>query len=263
MLKSVVMPASNQNQVEPLDAETLLVTESMPADEVIHLFTTTDLKHLVQKNGPAYDDEVCLAHLMHQQPREFLEYPIDTILYPSGADRSARKIDVYLTGSVRQKKMDVLDAFENYLRGLNGSKAIRDQAMMIADELVTNGIKNAWVEGQKPFKDEPGRDGIIEFFAHAENKRLVFGCRDSFGELRLGRVLSRIQMCYDNGVAQSINHGLGGAGIGSYIVFNGCLGYYAGVEKGVRSVVCVALPLGMGMKDAVLLPKNVHLVSIE
>jgi hypothetical protein len=101
---------------------------------------------------------------------------------------------------------------------------------------------------------------VIELFAQADAKRLIIGCRDSFGEYDGRMVAERIKSCFDNGVANSIRHGTTGAGIGSYMIFDSCISYYGGSEKGVRTVVCVALPLGIGNRVRTTLPKNIHLL---
>lgn len=236
------------------------VAASMPPEEVIRLVANTELRHLVQKNGLAFDSELALARIMIKRPRAFLDQPIGLILGPSEDPDKLPGLSVVST--VDEKKGKTLQQFENYMMALKGSKTIREQALVIADELYTNGAKNAWPAGSRAFRSTPERPGIVEFFARSDGTRLVFGCKDSYGEMGLNSVVSRIHSCYNKGVAQSISQGEGGAGIGSFMVFNSCLSYYAGVEKGRRTVVCVALPLGMGLREASELPKNIHLVSV-
>ena len=74
-------------------------------------------------------------------------------------------------------------------------------------------------------------------------------------------VLERIRKCMELGVANAIRQGEGGAGIGSYMVFDACLSYYAGVTPGKESVVCVTMPLGLNRRTMAGLPKNIHLIA--
>lgn len=235
------------------------VTASLEPAEVIRLAQDGSLRHIVQKDGIAFDTEVSLSRVMIDKPNVFLAQPLETIL---GLGEGASHLpNISLTYSTNEGKGGALRQFENFLQALPGSRAIREQAMLVADELYTNAAKNAWPNGLRP-DEGPIRPGTVEFFARADDQRLIIGCRDSFGELGLARVLSRIQSCYDNGVAKSINRGKGGAGIGSFLVFDGAISYYAGVELGRRTVVCVALPLGIGYREASHLPKNIHLLSV-
>ncbi|MEK7355834.1 MAG: hypothetical protein AAB250_05265, partial [Bdellovibrionota bacterium] len=160
-----------------------------------------------------------------------------------------------------ERKSNTIDQFDAYLKALSGVRPIRDEAMMIADELYTNGAKI----GFDPSRLSKGavlvRPGIVEFFARSDGMRLVLGVRDSYGLLKFEQVLSRIAKCFEEGMAGSIKQGEGGAGIGSFMVFNACISYYAGVERGKRSVVCVSLPVGIGRREGNAIPKNIHLAS--
>ena len=157
----------------------------------------------------------------------------------------------------------VLSKFEEFLISLPGTSAIRDSAFTVADELFTNGIKNAWPEGSNRRTTRPTLDGEVQFFARSDGKRLIIGCRDNFGLLGFAKILARIQMCYENGVAESISQSEGGAGIGSFMVFNSSVSYYAAVSPGNHTVVCVALPLGISARKLSKLSKNIHLVTVK
>ena len=132
---------------------------------------------------------------------------------------------------------------------------------MIADELYTNGAKLGFDPARLSKGAKLVRPGLVEFFARTDGLRLVLGVRDSYGTLRFEQVLSRISRCFEDGMAGSIKQGEGGAGIGSFMVFNACISYYAGVERGKRTVVCVSLPVGISRREGNALPKNIHLAS--
>lgn len=239
--------------------DVIAVTDAMPPGEVIRLAHAGTLRHIVQKDNLAFDSEIGLSKVMIERPEVFLDHPTETILGLGEAASHLPNLEVKFSTS--ERKHTAMMQFSSFIQALPGSRSIRDQAIVIADELYTNGAKNAWQNRLTP-GEGPVRPGTVEFFARSDDQRLIIGCRDSFGELGLARVLSRIQTCYQNGVAQSINQGSGGAGIGSFLVFNSCISYYAGVELGKRTVVCVALPLGISLRETAGLTKNIHLLSV-
>lgn len=235
-----------------------VVTALAPKD-VVRLAHKSNFSHIVQKDGMAFDLEMQTAQSMVENVEQFLKDPVSIILGPTkdGEDRSR----LFVSATPQDKKRVTLDLFEDFIAKIKGARRIREQALLVADELYTNAMKL----GQPHAVIAPAgkqREGLVEFFAESDGSRLVLGCRDSFGELGFGQVLSRITHCFEKGIVESINQNNdGGAGIGSYMVFNTCVSYYCGVEKGLTTVVCVALPLGVSEMDLATLPKNIHLVS--
>lgn len=229
------------------------VVESLEANQVIEAAKISQLSHIVQKTGLAYERELEVANTMSENLSQFMDQPLQTIL----GTHEAMYPTCVVSNEATELKAKTLAEFEEFLKGLPGTRRIRESAMMMADELYTNATK-AGGHHKLRSASQSQRDGTIEFFASADSTRLVLGCRDSYGDLAFGQVLNRIHNCFQNGIANSINNGEGGAGIGSFMVFNACISYYCGVEKGKRTVVCVALPLGT-KTDADSLPKNIHL----
>lgn len=236
------------------------IASGLAPQDVINVIHDTKLCHLVQSNGPRFDAECAAAERMLRDPAGFLRHPIEVILGPQPFDQRRRFGQVF---DAAEKKGRLLAPFADFVAALEGGRTIWDSSLMIADELYTNASKNAWREGSELFQGPTSSTGSIEFFAAADKEILLIGCRDSFGRLAPRDVISRIKTCYDDGVAQSIRFGPGGAGIGSYMVFDACVSYYAGTEEGSASVVCVALPLGISRRAIAAQPKNVHLVQID
>jgi len=258
--------------------DAILATTAMPPDEVIRLVHEGGVQHIVQNDSLSFDTEMAVARLMLEKPHAFLDDPTAAILgllpdtdpTPSASSLSSPSLSPTLSSSssflkiesaASEKKTAVLERFENFLAELPGARTIRESSILVADELYTNGSKNCWPPRGGP-GEGPVREGRIEFFARSDGRRLVIGCLDTYGELVLPEVLARIRSCYERGVAESINQGGGGAGIGSFMVFDHCISYYAGVEPGERTVVCAALPLGLSRRELEKLTKNIHLLSV-
>ena len=235
------------------------VAGALATPALVQLAQQTSLYQIVQKSGYLFDSELAAAQRIAKDPRSFLNSPLDTICGP-GSEVDSRRF--WLNCPADGRKDHALDGFVQFLEGGSNTRRISDRAILCADELFTNAAKNAWPEGSKLFKGPANRKGNLEFFAHADAQRFVVGCKDSFGELKIEKVLSRMVTCFQNGLVDSIRRGPDGAGIGSFLVLESSVSYYAGVERGKCSVACAVLAVGAGMRTAQELPKHIHLFEI-
>jgi hypothetical protein len=74
--------------------------------------------------------------------------------------------------------------------------------------------------------------------------------------------LARIDECMKKGVAKSIQNGPGGAGIGSFLIFNASTSFYLGVDRGRKTTVGCALPIAGRAREDYSLPKNLHILVV-
>lgn len=242
-----------------LSPDPIVVVRGWSAEKVIAEVLSGRHRHVVQEDGLSFDSELALAQAMQNDPRSFLSSPLSLIL---GVQDTSFKPEFDYKFAVGTHKDQVLKPLEEYLGRLPKVRGIRDEALMIADELYTNGAKTGMSTDLRFAERRVLREGQLEFMAHADERRLVLVCRDTYGSLDVDRIMQRISACFEKGVAQSIHHGTGGAGIGSFMVFNAAASYYAGVDKGKCTVVGAALPLGLSRREISELPKNVHLLSV-
>lgn len=236
------------------------VAENLSAAEVVAMIHKHGFTHIVQKNSLEYERELILADIMTQDPKCFLDRPLELIF---GTSQAGIRASFVKKCRADQKKHNVISEFEDFVVKVRGAASIVNQAILIADELYTNSSKNSWKEGVVPFVGPPQFKGKIEFSAQADSKRLVISCRDSFGKLDPKSLIKRILYCYENGISKSIRFDTPGAGIGSVMIFDACASYYIGVEKGRTTVVCVALPLGKKRRAMAEVGKNIHLLEEE
>jgi hypothetical protein len=258
MKKAKVIDFS-RGEAPPADCKgTIGVVKAMRASDVVRLAHVSNFSHIVQRDGLAFENELKTAQSMTENVVQFLRDPLSVIFGPQPSDKE--RDSMHVVSPVTEKKTRTLEQFEEFVKTIKGARRIREQALLVADELYTNAMKTGHPH-DKMSSAQFAREGTVEFFAEHDGHRLVLGCRDSFGELGFSQVLTRISHCFDRGVVHSINNGEGGAGIGSFMVFNTCISYYCGVDKGRTTVVCVALPLGVSDDQLAALPKNIHLVS--
>jgi hypothetical protein len=203
----------------------------------------------------------------------YFKFPIATILTPEELSRESEHALIALERNFdsSSQKHDVLTAMTNAMQTRAFPQTVIDDVVAISDELYTNAIFNAPFVDKNTYKN-PGISRTSSevkltggkfarmFLAHDEN-RLVVGCEDPFGTLDLERFLQKVRSTYQRGPAASINFGPGGAGIGSYIIFNAGSSLYFGVNPGVASLICCVIPLGMSNRKRMQLDKHLHWIK--
>jgi hypothetical protein len=229
--------------------------------------------HICQSGNPYFEKDLNTSAMLLNDEAAFSHYPAASILCPHEANSQKEASLIlmnYIFDRVSQKQ-DLLTKLESTLAGTSASSSIRADILLIADELSTNAIFNA------PFVDldntNPGasredqgvkmHDGrSARFFIAADSERFVVGCCDPYGTLNLNKMLGRIKDCYDSGVSANIRMaGSGGAGIGSFMVFNSAASYYVDVAVGKHTMVCCTLPIKMSNRARQEMPKNLHFIK--
>ena len=253
----------------------ICLTEENDPQEVLDSAVNQQIDNMVQKGSPDLQNEVKTSAMMVVEPMNFINFPVSAILAPNNAckDQEAELAGFRYEFSKANEKVDCLTKFREFLSQHPKSANHMSELVSAADELFTNAVFNA------PFvsletNENPGKDradNTIEMgsnfkgvlFAGVHNDRLVVGCKDPFGTLQLKPLLTKIQNCYRDGVAESMNLGPGGAGIGSFLVFNTGSSYYVAIVKGEATVVSISVPINISARKRSQLPKNLHFFEIE
>lgn len=250
------------------------VGEGLEPEQLVRLAVDQAVGHICQKNGHEFQKEMRSANNLILAPDAFFAYPIASVLTPDdlsiASERALLSAEfVFNSSSQKRPALDqVIQAMQ--VKGL--SQTLIDDVTIVADEMFTNAIFNA------PFVDklthinpgvsrhtleinlEPGKQGRL-FFAHDES-RLMIGCEDPYGSLSVERYLNKVKATYAQGAAATMNFGPGGAGLGSYIIFNAGCSLYFGVRPGQSTILCCVLPLGMSIRKRAQLSKHFHWIQL-
>ncbi len=241
----------------------IAITRDFSPQQVVKMAVEKGAHHIVQKACRSFEQELLVSENMMFRPQEFLKDPVSMILEHKQVHNF--RVDC----AAQEHKKEPLEKLEGFIRGLAGSKGIITEVVASTEEIFTNASKNSGVfykhlssiggiRGTAPV----ARQGSMSVVAGATDDTLVVGVIDSFGLLDAHALLAKVLSCYENGVAQSINMGTGGAGIGTFLVFSFAMNMYIAVEKNNRTAVFCSYPLGMRTRDFEILPKNLHLISI-
>jgi len=257
----------------PSDPANIGLSTGLAPQDVLRFATDHGFSHVCQKDGFQYDRELKSAENLVAAPELFFESPMASILSPNeitvAKEQALICLDYFFDSSSQKRGM--LEAVGKYLESKGLSQTLIEDVSAVADEFITNAIYNA------PFIDphtnvnpglnrldteiklKGGKAGRL-MMAHDE-QQLVIGCEDPYGSLNLEYYLNKIRTTYLRGPAATMNFGAGGAGLGSYIIFNAGSSLYFGVKASHVTLLCCAIPLKMSYKKRVQLPKHLHVIQ--
>ena len=145
------------------------------------------------------------------------------------------------------------------------SSLLIDRIMLVADELFTNVIFNS----PETLKANRPRTDAIPLTTEQEasisigiNQDQIFVCcRDSFGTLDVKKFLERISQCLSDGVRDSIQlDEEGGAGIGSFLMFEFASSMVIGVQKNKQTLIGFTFPTD---RRSLIRPRNAKSIHID
>lgn len=249
------------------------LANGLPPEEVLRLATELDYTHVIQKDGLAFDKELVTTEILVENPAGFFEFPVASIFNPTDLSPASEKASILADTSFSSSthKRAVLDKFIESMNVRALSQTMIEDITLVADEMFTNAVFNA------PFVDKTTHKnanvsridvevnfekGAGRMLMAADDSRVMIACEDPYGSLNLNGYLSKIKATYDRGAAATMNFGAGGAGIGSYIIFNTSASLFVGVKAGRATIIACLLPLGMSNRKRSLLPKHLHWIQL-
>ncbi len=248
----------------------IVLCDRFPPATVLALYTKRDVKHIIQKTNLCYETEIKVGSTMTILPQQFIDFPLSTILGHENPDQAKENslAEYSFHMSDVDQKTEYLDMLEAYVQQHAIPKSMSIDVRAVADEVITNSVFNApFVDLDNSFSGPTRDKGKVMIdpkkqpycFIGRDNQRLIFGCKDFYGRLNARKIIARIQLCYQNNPGQLINYGPGGAGIGSFMIFDACVSLYIAVDPNNSTTICCAFPLNMAARQRNLVPKNLHI----
>lgn len=258
-----------------MSTTTITEVDSKDPVKVISLVLDEGFGQVVQNSHPFPENERNTTALIERNPSAFFEHPVSAVFDPEnfGAETDSKYMLYHRKFSEAQEKRQMIREIEGALNGKVKSTSLRADVMTISDELITNAIFNApFVDSDNTSSGASREDQSItmdagmfgEIFVASDGVRMLVVCRDPYGSLNPDKMLTRVRNCYTQGVAANINmSGGGGAGIGSYMVFNSSVSFFVAVKQGKSTVIGCIVPLkGSGRAREAML-KNLHYIFLK
>jgi hypothetical protein len=251
----------------------LIVGDQLSSLTILQLCSTKGVRHVVQRSNLMPDSETNVAQYMLEHPSAFIRYPISAILGNPNPSAESEDLMVGFKAKIDSPdaKLEIEELLQQYARQFKNPSSVIYDISIAADELITNALYNAPYVDEQNSKSGPTRNPSNinvdplkkpEVFAGSDGVRLVIGVRDFYGRLNTAKLIQRIQGCYENNLCDQISYNDGGAGIGSFMVFDSCAGMYIAVDKGRSTTICCSFPVGLSASKRSAIPKNIHLLNL-
>lgn len=252
----------------------IIEVDSVPPEGVISFVIDNGATQVIQGSHPFPEGERSTTTLLHNNPVAFFNHPVSAVFAPDNFGPEADKQFTFYSRrfTEAQEKRSMIDEIDRALSERVKATSLRADIMTISDELITNAIFNA------PFVDLDNKssgasredrstrmhEGMYgEIFMASDAERVLVVCRDTYGTLNPHKMLTRVRNCYVTGVAANINMSGGGAGIGSYMIFNSSISFFVAVHAGKCTVVGCVLPLKGSSRAREAMLKNLHYIFLK
>lgn len=251
----------------------IVVSDRLSHSQVIEISHAGNIRHIVQFSHLDFEEEINLSARMICQPDHFLADVIHPLFGIENIDGTQAQLWVksYPFSSSKQKN-GILNSMRTDVSGFTNS-SIAQFIISVADEMYTNAIfwgpqkmnrqsKFAKLRRDKEVRFNEGVQGELRLVRNT--KKIYVGCTDPFGSLESERILGRLNDCYQKGVSSVINLdavGIGGTGIGFYLMCEQGTNLVIGVKKNTVTHVFCEIPLRVSLSKFANMPKNLHILE--
>ncbi len=256
--------------LKPAD-ERIILCDKLNSVQVLSLCLNKTADHIVQKSNIFIQEELRFSASVLKSPEIFIKFPLSVIMGEENptikTESEVAELSIFLT--VPTEKETVLEELENYVAQYCKRSSIVADIRTVGDEMLSNCLFNApYVNAENTNSNvERNYDSISidptkkpQVFAGHDDSRVIIGCRDMYGQLNVHKLIERIRLCYVKNPGKMINFESGGAGIGSFMIFDSCMSFYLAVDPGKSTTLCCSFPTGMSAKQRDEVPKNVHII---
>ena len=250
------------------------VGDQIDPRDVVSIAADFGIRQIVQNSVAVPGAELQTSQLMLERPSEFIANPLSSILQPHNVNQEEelKLRRFFFEFRSAREKYAVIDEIRAYVASLTTSEDLLTDVALAADELFTNAIYNAPhvkfeknVTGAPRTSDNGNADYIrpSQIFIGHDKERLILGCADSYGTLNPEALVKKLKACFQAGYIDEVQKSTGGAGLGTYLIFQAASALYVAVDKGKRTVVCCSFTLDRKKRRNAALMKNLHLCSDE
>lgn len=242
------------------------VQDNMEPEDVIKV-SLQGFRHILQPSSKYFDSELMTAKKIEEDKSLIFTDPVGVLLNQS--EQTKDKFIFQAAFKDISEKVSVLEGVRTSLVALVPQPSFVDELIIVADEMLTNAVFNApfvTAENEGSGIERNSNDERLKcinsahFFMAHDNERLMIGCIDYYGKLNVPSLLRRIDNCYEKSLDNAMNmDGPGGAGIGSFIIYNTSMSQTIGVLPGEKTIFCSVFPLKASNRQRLTKPKCLHL----
>ncbi|NQZ01145.1 MAG: hypothetical protein HRT45_10820 [Bdellovibrionales bacterium] len=253
------------------ESPVIAVGSNLSPETVISTAADQALCQIVQDTSLDAKSAIVSSGHMLFSAEEFLQHPLSCMLDPTNsgpeAEKKIRSVDCQFNSS--KQKIEVLQNLEDFLIQSVKRSSTMAEILSVADEMYSNAVFNAPFVNDEDRRGTSRTDGSVtvdrqaRFLAGRSENALGIVVIDQYGSLKIDKLLKKIQKTYKEGADNTIQmDGVGGAGLGTYMIFESCSSMYMAVKPGELTIIGVILPLNMSRKKKTVLSKNLHILEV-
>ena len=226
--------------------DSVLLTKELSGKELSQFLVDGKTRHVCQEDGFLFEEEKQITNRLVSASDIDWENPINNLFNGSKTEQIIFEITKDLN------KPDLLSKAENFLIVNKVKQTLLQDICLAMEETVSNVLMHAAPHIQSK------RLGRLQIAIDPINVKAGFVCQDFAGKMNVDKMASKINKCYEDGVSNSISMTTQGAGIGSFLVFDGASSYFLFNKTNISSFVGASYAM-MADKKRLAFTKHFHI----
>ena len=221
-------------------------TKGLTGAHLVDLAINQKISHVSQEDGYLFADENEISRkLMASGGIDWIN-PIYNIF--AAKDLNALTINL----NKNANKQAIIQNVEHFLEENKVKQTLLQDLCLAVEETMSNVLMHAAPHVQD------NHIGQLQVAHDIANSKVGFVCQDFAGKMNIDKMLNKIQKCYLEGVGNSISMTTKGAGIGTFLVFDGAGSYFLFNKADVSAFVGASYPV-MSDKKRLAFSKHYHI----
>lgn len=229
-----------------LKEDLILVDDNLKPQQIIQMSLDRNIKHIIQNSKLPLAEKFLIIDAALKDPINFLTFY--TKIFTKDT------IDLKFSFHSKENRTELVNKIMLHL-GLEQKNHNTEHILKISEELIMNAQMHAPKIGD--FKSPHNMGFLVE----KKNDYVALSVFDDYGSLNLNKFFNKILNTFSMGHASSINYGLGGAGLGSSIIFDSAEVFYIGLLPKKITRVTVLCPIKVRAKDREVEQKSIHIID--
>lgn len=227
-------------------AECVLLEDNLKPIQIIQMCLDRNVKHVIQNSKLSTINKMLLIDKVLKNPIDFLTFNTNLFNDP----------DKKLCFSFHSKenRSELVNKVIEFLE-IDPKNHNTEHVLKCSEELIMNAQVHAPRIGD--FKSPHNMGFLVE----KKVDYIALSVFDDYGSMNLNKFLKKILSTFSIGLADSINYGSGGAGLGSSIIFESSEVLYIAVLPKKITRVTLLTPIKVRAKDREIEQKSIHIID--
>ncbi len=226
--------------------ECILIEDNIKPQQMIQMCLDRNIKHILQNSKIPLVEKIQTADQIFFEPIKFLAF--NQKLFMDCND------SLMFGFHSKENRTDLVNRVLQFLK-IDAMNHNSEHILKTTEELIMNAQVHAPRIGD--FKSPHNMSFLVE----KKNDFVALSVFDDYGSMNINKFLNKILNAFTIGTANAINYGVGGAGLGSSIIFESAEVLYIAVLPKRITRVTVLTPIKIRAKDREFEQKSIHIIN--